>query len=244
MNDPSLDRGDPLERVWRALRSAEPPEFLYHAIRQGIRETPQRLGQARLASNLAGLAAVIGIVAIVVGGALWSARPVGPGITSSASPSATAPPASSPATFPPGWDPSAPQPGKLWSKDGQLVPWNVLALAGGPEHCGWGHVLFLRMDARLGEPNRSVIDLMEYVRDNTNAWATASADPENPDAPRTVGRFEPSVRRPADAVFTGYVYADGMELWRSEAAGTDAVFLRRGDVWEQWPRSAVPIACA
>ncbi len=231
MSDPSRDRGDPLERAWQPLRSTEPPESLYQAMRQGIRETPQRPGQARIARSLGALAAVLGVAAIVVGGALWSARPVGPG---------TAPPASQPGTAPPALILSAPVPGKLWSFKGQQVPWNVLSLAKGPGHCGWENVLFLGMNSRLGEPTMSSDDLMEYVRDPSNAWATAS---DRPDAPRTLGRFEPSVPEPADAVFTGYVYHDGMELWRSEAATDDVAFLRRGDVWERWPRSAEPIAC-
>ena len=81
---------------------------------------------------------------------------------------------------------------------------------------------------------------MSYVRDPQNRWTT---EPIYADQPITLGRFEPSVSKPADAVFTGYVYADGMELWRSEAATSEVVFMRRGDIWERWPRSPIPIAC-
>jgi hypothetical protein len=131
--------------------------------------------------------------------------------------------------------------GKLWSFNGEQVPWNVLSLAPGPGHCGWEDVLFLRMSTRLGQPTMSSDDLLEYVRDPENRWA---AEPPEGQEAMTLGRFEPSVPKSADAVFTGYAYDDGMELWRSDAATNALVFLRRGDTWEQWPRSRTYVACS
>ena len=130
--------------------------------------------------------------------------------------------------------------GKLWSYNGQQVPWNVLSLSPGPGHCGWDDVLFLRMSIHLGQPSMSSDTDLEYVRDPANRWV---AEPTDDSGWMTLGRFEPSVPKPADAVFTGYVYVDGMELWRSDAASNALVFLRRGETWEQWPRSRTPIAC-
>ena len=97
------------------------------------------------------------------------------------------------------------------------------------------------MSITLGQPSMSSDDLLEYVRDLSNRWV---AEPAEGQEAMTLGRFEPSVAKPVDAVFTGYVYDDGMELWRSDAATNALVFLRRGDIWEQWPRSRIPIACA
>lgn len=129
-------------------------------------------------------------------------------------------------------------PGRAWLHDGQRVDTNILSLSLGPAHCGWERILFLRMSRRLGEPTVTSDDLLEYVRDPENRWAGP-----NESVVRTLGRFEPDVPRPPDAMFTGYVY-DGMELWRSNAGTNAIVYLRRADIWEQWPRSEVPIACA
>jgi hypothetical protein len=131
--------------------------------------------------------------------------------------------------------------GRPWSMNGRIVWYDVLRLDAGPGHCGWEDITFLRMSKNLGEPMLMSDDAFEYVRDPQNRWAK---EPTPPEQSMTLGRFEPSVPKPADAVFTGYVYFDGMELWRSEAVGTDFVFLRRGDILEQWPRSRSPIACA
>jgi hypothetical protein len=35
-----------------------------------------------------------------------------------------------------------------------------------------------------------------------------------------------------------------MELWTSEAVGTDTVFMARDGVWERWPRAREEFACA
>jgi hypothetical protein len=250
MRNAGRDRGDPLDTAWQRLRLAEPPESLYESVHYRVLETPQRHTQPRIAGSLAGLAAALTIAVVLVGGAVWGGRPAVPGTgptASSTEPSASPSPSGpDPTASPPGPDPSnsglpPPVPGQVWSRDGQKVPRNVLSLRRGPEHCGWEKVLFLGMSSRLGQPNMSSDDLMEYVRDPLNVLVPAA---DHPDVPRTLGYFEPSVSRPADAVFTGYVYPDGMELWRSEAATSDTVFLRRGDIWERWPRSASPIACA
>jgi hypothetical protein len=131
--------------------------------------------------------------------------------------------------------------GRPWTLNGQIVPYNVLRLDQGSQHCGWEDITFLNMNKKLGEPTLMADDGFEYVRDPQNRWAK---EPTPPEETMTLGRFEPSVQKPADAVFTGYTYFDGMELWRSESATADFVFLRRGDIWEQWPRSRSPIGCA
>ena len=71
-----------------------------------------------------------------------------------------------------------------------------------------------------------------------------SEGPEDP-ANRfdTVGRFEPSVDKPPDAVFSGYNYGS-MELWTSAATGAAALFMARDGVWERWPRAREQFACA
>ena len=130
--------------------------------------------------------------------------------------------------------------GRPWTRNGEIVPYNVLRLDRGPGHCDWQDITFLTMHKNLGQPTLMADDGYGYVRDPENRWAR---EPIPPDEFMTLGRFEPSVSKPRDAVFTGYVYFDGMELWRSESATIDFVFLRRGDIWEQWPRSRSPIAC-
>ncbi|MDO8485750.1 MAG: hypothetical protein Q7S35_12490 [Candidatus Limnocylindrales bacterium] len=102
-------------------------------------------------------------------------------------------------------------------------------MAPGQEHCGYDALLLLTTANRLGERALTSDDARQYVRDPINEFAT-------------IGRFEPSVARPADAVFTGYIY-DGMELWVSPEAGDDVVFMARGGIWEQWPRARELFAC-
>jgi hypothetical protein len=130
--------------------------------------------------------------------------------------------------------------GRPWFFDGEIVPPYVLSLEPGPGHCGWDDMLLLGMNRELGQPKGSEATDVQYVRDPRNRWAPGSTNPA-PNA--TLGRFEPSVTPPADIAFTGYTYVDGMELWRSASATDALVFLRRGDVWEQWPRLQLLAGC-
>jgi hypothetical protein len=130
--------------------------------------------------------------------------------------------------------------GRPWFRDGGIVPPDVLSLDPGPGHCDWDDMLILRMNVELGRRKDSEETLLEYVRDPQNRWAVNSADP---DETVTLGRFEPSVSPPDDVTFTGYVYFDGMELWRSKSATTTLVFLRRETVWEQWPQLRMVNRC-
>lgn len=129
--------------------------------------------------------------------------------------------------------------GYRWSRNETQVGADVISLDAGPEHCEMQSILFLRFHRTLGAPLRSFADAREYVRDPTNRWAPGASNI----GWSTVGRFAPSIPRPANALFTGYVNAHGMELWRlpTESAW---VLLRRGDTWEQWPASREPVGCA
>lgn len=55
--------------------------------------------------------------------------------------------------------------------------------------------------------------------------------------------FEVGAAPPSGAVDTGLRYAEGeLELW--VVPSQDAfVLVRRGDVWERWPRAAKPFGC-
>jgi hypothetical protein len=109
-----------------------------------------------------------------------------------------------------------------------------------PGHCGWEDVLFLRMNVELGQPMGAAETTLEYVRDPLNRWA---AEPTDHTDVMTLGTFKPSVTPPDGVAFSGYAYADGMELWRSDRATDALVFLHRGDIWEQWPRMKTLIGC-
>jgi hypothetical protein len=127
-------------------------------------------------------------------------------------------------------------PGRQWSFNGRSVPTTVISLFTGPEHCDMEEILLLHFDRQLGRPNAIAATLLEYVRDPENRWFQPTSGEFV-----TLGRFEPAVPRPSDAVFTGYRY-EGMELWQSVA--TDAhVYLQRGDTWESWPRTRTLIGC-
>lgn len=120
-------------------------------------------------------------------------------------------------------------PGDPWTIQGQRVATNVISLTLGPETCGYGALVLLTTANRLGQPFHTSDDARQYVRDPDNQFAT-------------IGRFEPSVARPPDAVFTGYRYGS-MELWLSNEAGDDVVFMGRDGIWEQWPRAREMFAC-
>lgn len=121
-------------------------------------------------------------------------------------------------------------PGNPWIFQGQRVPTDVLSLTVGPDVCGYGGLLLLTMANHLGQPALTSDDARQYVRDPDNQFAT-------------IGRFEPSVDRPSDAVFSGYRYGS-MELWTSGEAGEDVVFMGREGIWERWPRARELFACA
>ncbi len=232
MTDPARDPEAWMRDGWATIRSVQPPASLAENLRQGIRSTPQRRLGRRPRPGLLGLVAVLAITVVALGGIVLRGAPV-------ASPAASAggsvPSASLP--LPP---PDTGALGRLWTHDGEQVPFYVLGLQPGPGHCGWDGILFLTMSIQLGQRAETADDEFQYVRDPTNRWV---AEPTDGSGWMTLGRFEPSVAKPADAVFTGYTYPDGMELWRSEAASNALIFLRRGDIWEQWPRSRTPIAC-
>ena len=207
MNDKRPADVDPLEDAWRPMRVAEPPDSLNQEVQRRIREAPLKPPQSSFGWALPAATAVLGVLAIAALATRWSDNLAGPGAlpptsTASAPASPTAPaasassPSASAASTPtltaapsPGGSLPPPVTGKAWTKDGQLVPWSVLSLDTGPQHCGWENILFLRMSSRLGEPTSSNDNLMEYVRDPSNTWATASPNPEEH---RTLGRFERS----------------------------------------------------
>jgi hypothetical protein len=149
------------------------------------------------------------------------------------------PPASQPAAevpdvvLPP--PPAREWPGEPWTRNGERVPTTVMSLRLGPGHCGWDDAVFLTFHRQIGAPVRMLTDALQYIRDPRERF-------------ETLGPFEPSVARPADAVFTGYLYGP-IELWLSPSVGADAVFVRRadigpGDVWERWPRAPDPPGCS
>jgi hypothetical protein len=121
-------------------------------------------------------------------------------------------------------------PGDPWTFQGQRVPSDVIALTLGPEVCGYGDLVLVSMGKILGQPALTSDNARQYVRDPANQFDT-------------IGRFEPSVERPRDAVFSGYRYGS-MELWTSIDVGADAVFMARDGVWERWPRARELFACA
>jgi hypothetical protein len=121
-------------------------------------------------------------------------------------------------------------PGDPWTFQGQRVPPEVIALTLGPKVCGYGELVLVTMGKVLGKPALTSVDARQYVRDPANKFDT-------------IGRFEASSKKPSDAVFSGYSYGS-MELWTSEAVGTDTVFMARDGVWERWPRAREEFACA
>jgi hypothetical protein len=123
-----------------------------------------------------------------------------------------------------------------WTFAGRTVSASVISLTTGFAACPWASLRFVTFDARLGEETTSAATALQYVRDPLNAHVGDGRA-------STVGRFESGAAPPADVLFTGYRYG-GMELWRSQSAGDDVIFLLRGTVWEQWPRARTLFACA
>ncbi len=51
------------------------------------------------------------------------------------------------------------------------------------------------------------------------------------------GSYEPSTRLPDDAIYTGITNGN-IDFWVSDSTGEAAIFVKRGDVIERWPRTA------
>lgn len=161
-----------------------------------------------------GLVVVVVVGAAVAFSGVLSAKPTASAVPEAPLPSA--PPATS-------W------PGFPWTFRGSRVDPAVITLSPAPKGCGLGSVLLLTMSRQLGQPAVSPDDVHQFVRDPARKVAA-------------VGRLEASGQGPADGFFTGYQYGT-IELWFSAAAGSDFVFLRRGEIWEKWPRTSEKVAC-
>jgi hypothetical protein len=160
-----------------------------------------------------GLLVVVIVIGVALSGA-FGAKPV----------ASTAPAAELPS--PP---PATSWPGFPWTFRGSAVDRTVITLAPAPTSCKLDGVLVLTMGKRLGEAPATPADARQFVRDTGHAVST-------------VGRLEASPSGPSDGFFTGYQYGT-IELWLSASAGSDYVFLKRGNVWEKWPRVSTPLTC-
>ncbi|HYH92141.1 MAG TPA: hypothetical protein VD763_03195 [Candidatus Saccharimonadales bacterium] len=128
--------------------------------------------------------------------------------------------------------PTAPYPGVPWTMDGRQVDTGVIALAPGPEHCGWESSLFLTMGWPLGRIAETSLEARLYLR-----------DPEGIHAPAlTRGRFAGDVALPEGAFHTGYRYGPD-ELWVDVDTVDREVYLVRGDVVERWSRASELLGC-
>ncbi len=107
----------------------------------------------------------------------------------------------------------------LWlSADDVVVPTGRIFSRPGPGHCGWEDVTFLHFEDQL------------YLR-----------DPKGVLADSTIGRFDPDIALPAEAIDTGFHTPE----WRLfTVSGADAVFVRTpvGGV-ERWPRTRDEVGC-
>ncbi len=103
--------------------------------------------------------------------------------------------------------------------EGERVPTTVVHESQGPEHCGWGSTIWLRVEGAL------------YLRDPNGVLTEA-----------VVGSFDPDVPLPTDARSTGY-HEGGRTIWRDEDPA--AIYVVMADRAERWPRALDPfLGCA
>jgi len=103
----------------------------------------------------------------------------------------------------------------------------ILHDIGGSSHCGWQTIRLLHISSDEGTI------VKQYVRDPEGIFAG--------DQPRTRTDYAEDVDLPADATFSGYRSADGIEIWFTET--DDAAFMVTPDAVERWPRADPPHGC-
>jgi hypothetical protein len=114
---------------------------------------------------------------------------------------------------------------------GNAVSEDVLVSFPGPDHCGWGSLVFLHVGWPPGTA-AALGDVRQYLR-----------DPDGLLGPEPLlTTFDEDSELPADAEDTGYRHGE-VELWLS-ASRTEAAFLVRANRVERWARARELIACA
>lgn len=113
---------------------------------------------------------------------------------------------------------------RVWSHE---ETGRILTDIAGPGHCGWESARMLhvtRDDGTLAG---------QYLRDPLGVLD---------DVPTLLEQYAEGVALPADAAFSGYRTAEGLELWFT--AANRAAYVVTPDGVEQWPRADEPIGCA
>lgn len=104
---------------------------------------------------------------------------------------------------------------------------DILIDIAGPGHCGWESARMLHVSNADGTLGR------QYLRDPLGVFAGI---------PSVIDTYAEGVELPADATFSGYRTADGLELWFT--AEDRAAYAVTPDGVERWPRADPPIGCS
>lgn len=112
---------------------------------------------------------------------------------------------------------------RVWTHD---ETGEILIDIAGPSHCGWESARMLHVSNPDGSFGR------QYLRDPLGVFA---------DSPTLLDSYAEGVDLPADATFSGYRTADGLELWFTPE--DRAAFVVTPDGVERWPRPQEGIGC-
>ena len=116
---------------------------------------------------------------------------------------------------------------RVWTQDETGA---ILIDIAGPGHCGWESARMLHVNNPDGSFGR------QYLRDPFGVFVEEQFDDGLLDT------YAEGVQLPADASFSGYRTADGLELWFTTE--DRAAYVVTPDGVERWPRADPPRGCA
>jgi hypothetical protein len=113
---------------------------------------------------------------------------------------------------------------RVWANE---TTGEILDDIAGPAHCGWESARMLHIETGEGTVAR------QYIRDPLGVFAGV---------PGFLETYAEGIALPADATFSGYRTADGLELWFT--AADRAAYVVTAESVERWPRVDPPAGCS